>query len=244
MLNENKGRKMKITTILFDLDGTLLPMDQEDFTKAYFGGLTKKLAPHGYEKESLITGIWSGTKAMVMNNGEKFNEEVFWDVFTGLLGDRAREDIGYFDEFYANDFCRVKDACGFNEKSADCIKAIKEKGYRVALATNPLFPSTATEQRISWAGLSHNDFELFTTYENSHYCKPNLNYYKEVINKLGVNPEECLMVGNDVGEDMIAEKLGMKVFLLTDCLINRENKDISNYPNGSFDDLMNFIESL
>lgn len=235
---------MKITTILFDLDGTLLPMDQETFTKSYFGGLAKKLAPYGYEKDALISAIWAGTKAMVKNTGEKLNEEAFWDVFSGILGKKTRDDIVYFNEFYENDFSHVKDACGFNEKAAECIKAVKEKGFRVALATNPLFPSTATEQRISWAGLSHSDFELFTTYETSHYCKPNLDYYREVIFKLGVSAEECLMVGNDVGEDMIAETLGMKVFLLTDCLINRENKDVSLYPNGSFEELMQFINTL
>ena len=235
---------MKTTTILFDLDGTLLPMEQESFMKAYFGGLARKLFPHGYEKDPLISAIWAGTKAMVKNNGEKLNEEVFWDVFSGILGEKTRNDIVYFDEFYANDFPRVKDACGYTPRSAELIKLIKEKGLRVALATNPLFPSTATEQRISWAGLSHTDFEIFTTYENSHYCKPNPDYYREVINKLGVTPEECLMVGNDVEEDMIAEALGMKVFLLTDCIINRENKDISAYPHGSFDELFDFINKL
>ena len=235
---------MKITTVLFDLDGTLLPMKQEDFMKAYFEGLARKLAPHGYEKDSLIASILAGTKAMAKNNGDKLNEEAFWDVFSALLGEKTRDDIVYFDEFYANDFCKVQASCGFDKRAADVIKAIKRKGFRVALATNPLFPSTATEQRISWAGLSHTDFELFTTYENSHYCKPNPEYYKEVISKLGVVPEECLMVGNDVGEDMIAESLGMKVFLLTDCLINRENKDISVYPHGSFDELIQYIEAL
>ena len=110
-----------------------------------------------------------------------------------------------------------------------------------ALATNPLFPATATEQRIGWAGLSPNDFELYTTYENSNYCKPNLDYYRAVMNKLSVTPEECLMVGNDVGEDMIATDLGASVFLLTDCLINKENVDISVYPNGNFDALLNYI---
>ena len=235
---------MKITTVLFDLDGTLLPMKQEDFMKAYFEGLARKLAPHGYEKDSLIASILAGTKAMVKNNGDKLNEEAFWDVFSALLGEKTRDDIVYFDEFYANDFCKVQASCGFDKRAADVIKAIKRKGFRVALATNPLFPSTATEQRISWAGLSLTDFELFTTYENSHYCKPNPEYNKEVISKLGVVPEECLMVGNDVGEDMIAESLGMKVFLLTDCLINRENKDISVYPHGFFDELIQYIEAL
>lgn len=235
---------MKITTVLFDLDGTLLPMDQDTFIKAYFGGLARKLMPHGYDKEALIGAIWSGTGAMVKNDGKRMNEEAFWDVFCKVFGEKAREDIPLFDEFYANDFCRVQASCGYDPKAAEAIKVIKSKGFRVALATNPLFPSTATEQRIAWAGLSPDDFEIFTTYENSHYCKPNPEYYREVITKLGVSPEECLMVGNDVEEDMITETLGMKVFLLTDCLINKENKDISVYPNGGFDELLAFIEAL
>ncbi len=235
---------MKITTVLFDLDGTLLPMDQDTFIKAYFGGLARKLMPYGYDKDALIGAIWSGTGAMVKNDGSRMNEEAFWDVFCGIFGERARNDVPLFEEFYANDFCKVQSSCGFDQRSAEIIKAVKNKGLRVALATNPLFPSTATEQRIAWAGLSPDDFEIFTTYENSHYCKPNPNYYGEVMAKLNVSPEECLMVGNDVGEDMIAEALGMKVFLLTDCLINKENKDISLFPSGGFDELLEYIEML
>ena len=128
--------------------------------------------------------------------------------------------------------------CGYHPKAAETVRALKEKGFRVALATNPIFPQIATAQRIRWTGLTPEDFELFTTYENSHFCKPNLSYYEEVLERLGVTPQECLMVGNDVSEDMIAEKLGMKVFLLTDCLINKEDKDISVYPSGSFEQLL------
>ena len=61
---------------------------------------------------------------------------------------------------------------------------------------------------------------------------------------LGVCPEECLMVGNDVGEDMIVQTLGCRVFLLTDCLINPKGVDISVYPNGSYDALIDFIKKL
>ena len=114
----------------------------------------------------------------------------------------------------------------------------------MALATNPLFPNVATESRISWAGLQPEDFETYTTYETSRYCKPNLDYYREVLDRLQVSPEECLMVGNDVAEDMIAKQLGMKVFLLTDCLINKNNADIFIYPHGSFDELNAFIDDL
>ena len=60
---------MKITTVLFDLDGTLLPMDQDTFIKAYFGGLAQKMIPYGYDGEKLIDAIWEGTKAMITNTG-------------------------------------------------------------------------------------------------------------------------------------------------------------------------------
>ena len=59
-----------------------------------------------------------------------------------------------------------------------------------------------------------------------------------------MKPEECLMVGNDVREDMVTEQLGMKTFLLTDCLINKENIDISQYPNGGFTQLHTYLKEL
>ena len=49
------------------------------------------------------------------------------------------------------------------------------------------------------------------------------------------------MVGNDVGEDMVAKNLGMKVFLLTDCLINKSGEDLSAYPHGTFKDLEEYL---
>jgi len=85
---------------------------------------------------------------------------------------------------------------------------------------------------------------LYTTYENSHYCKPNLRYYEEVCAKLNVSPAECLMVGNDVGEDMIAQQLGMQVFLLSDCLINKANENVSVYPHGDFNALETHLTNI
>ena len=85
------------------------------------------------------------------------------------------------------------------------------------------------------------EFELVTTYENIGLSKPNPAYYAEILARLGVQPEDCLMVGNDVTEDGAAMKIGLNVFFLTDCLINQEQKDISAFPHGSFDDLLAFL---
>lgn len=235
---------MDIKAVLFDLDGTLLPMDQDVFTKCYFKYLAKKLATHGYEPQKLIDAIWNGTGAMIKNTGEQTNEKVFWAAFSKIFGDKVYLDKPLFDEFYEKDFDNVRESCGYNKKAADVIKAVKEKGLRLCLATNPIFPAVATEKRIAWAGLEKADFELYTTYENCSYCKPNPDYYTEIINKLGVSPEECLMVGNDVADDMVTERLGMKTFLLTDCLINKDEKDISCYQSGNFDALIDYIKSL
>ena len=235
---------MSVKMVLFDLDGTLLPMDQDIFVKYYFGKLAAKLAPHGYESKSLIDGIWAGTAAMVKNTGETSYEAAFWNDFASRFGEQVREDMPLFEDFYANDFEEAKKSCGFQPMAAEVIAKIKSAGCRVALATNPIFPAVATRKRIRWAGLTPEDFELYTTYENSCHCKPNPAYYEDVVRELGVSPEDCLMVGNDVGEDMIAEQLGMKVFLVTDCIINKQNKDISAYPHGGFPELVQFLDTL
>lgn len=234
----------KITTVLFDLDGTLLPMDQDQFVGAYFRLLAKKLAPRGYEAKALMDGIWAGTMAMVRNNGARNNEAVFWEDFTGRFGKGALDDLPYFDEFYRTDFLQVQQVCGYREEAAQVITCLKEKQIPVILATNPIFPAVATENRIRWAGMEPSDFVLYTTYENSRFCKPNLDYYRDILQKCNLRPEECLMVGNDVGEDMIARELGMEVFLLTDCLINKANTDITQFPHGGFPELMEVLKAL
>ena len=235
---------MSIRYILFDLDGTLLPMDQDQFVKAYFGLLCKKLAPHGYEGEKLIKAIWAGTGAMVKNDGSCTNEQAFWNYFVTIFGESARNDEPKFAEYYRTDFQKVQAVCGFDSRANETVQALKAMGYTLALATNPIFPAIATESRMRWAGLDQKDFIHYTTYENSTACKPNLLYYQQVLEAIGAKPEECLMVGNDVAEDMVAAKLGMKVFLLTDCLINKYDADISGYPQGSFDKLMEFVKGL
>ncbi len=235
---------MSIKVVLFDLDGTLLPLSQDVFVQSYFSKLAEKLAPLGYDKELLIKTIWSGTAAMVKNDGRRLNEELFWDHFCSVFGEGARRNLDVFDQFYKNEFESVRASCGYSPLAAEIVSKLKKSGRKIVLATNPIFPSVATEARMRWAGLNAFDFELFTTYENSHYCKPNPDYYREILLRLNANASECLMVGNDVDEDMVAQGLGMKVFLLTDCLINRTGADISMYPNGDFNKLIEFIEKL
>ena len=232
-----------IKAILFDLDGTLLKMDQEIFIKAYFGGLAKKLAPYGYEPQVLIGAVWQSLKAMQENDGRASNEEVFWKKFESMLGGEVKKHISVFEEFYKNEFQDVEKVCAKSEGAIKAINILKNK-FVLALATNPVFPKVATQSRIRWAGLNSDDFAVITTYETDSYCKPTKDYFLSVAKRIGVRPEECLMVGNDVDDDMPATEAGMKVFLVTDCLINKRGVELSNYPNGTFDDLVEYVNGL
>ena len=131
-----------------------------------------------------------------------------------------------------------------NPLAKKAVQLAGEKGRKVVLSTNPLFPMDGQKTRISWIGLSEDDFEFITSYETDSFCKPNPQYFLSICERLNVKPEECLMVGNDVSEDMVAASIGMKVFLYTDCLLNKKGADISVYPNGDFSQLLRYIESI
>lgn len=234
---------MSIKAVLFDLDGTLLPMDQDLFIKLYFGNMAKKMYKYGYDPDKLIKSIWDCTGRMMMNDGRDTNENVFWQTFSKVYPKKdVYRDIDLFNEYYVNEFSGAQRATSLNPDSKKIVDFLKEKNVKLVLATSPLFPQIATYTRIGWAGLSPEDFSLVTTYENCKHSKPNPDYYREVLEMSGLLPEECIMVGNDVDEDMIAQTLGIKVFLLTDCLLNKKDKDISAYPNGNFDALLSFLK--
>lgn len=233
-----------MNTVIFDLDGTLLPMDQDIFLNKYFQSLSESLAHYGFEPKSLIDSVFKGTKAMLVNDGKKSNENVFWDTFISIHGEKSKESIPIFEKFYEEEFDKLKTYTSPVKEARECINLLKEKNYNLILATNPLFPRVATNFRIKWAGVSPLDFSYITTYENSSFSKPNLNYYKEVLMKTKKRPEECLMIGNDLEEDMIINKLGVDTFLLTECVVNYDEEKAKDIKKGKYVDLFKIIEEL
>lgn len=233
-----------IKAILFDLDGTLLPVDQDVFTKKYFDALAKNHARFGCDPKLTVDSVWKGTVAMLKNKGEDTNENMFWRVFEAEFGKSKAEIKPLFDDFYAHGFDETKETCGYTDKANAAVKAAKAHGVPIVLATNPIFPVEAQAKRAEWAGVKPSDFTFITSYENSRYCKPRPEYYIDIANALNCRPEECLMIGNDTSDDMTAAKIGMKVYLITDCLINKSELDISAFPHGDAGELVEFLKTL
>jgi FMN phosphatase YigB (HAD superfamily) len=233
-----------ITTILFDLDGTLLPIEEQPFMELYFGFMAKHFAALGFDYRALIQAVLKSTDSMRANRGPKTNEAVFWDIFS-FVSDYSIDDIQKeFLRFYEAKFDWVRPSSKTNPLARMTIELLKSKGYAIALATNPLFPRIATEKRIAWAGLKTEDFLLVTTYENSRATKPSKEYYQGVLNAIEKSAHECLMVGNDANEDMSASDIGIATYLMLDGLINTKNHDLNRFRRGSFEDFFQYAHSL
>lgn len=213
------------------------------FMKAYFKELCISLAKCGVPAEKLVQCVWAGTKSMVKNDGSASNEKRFWDTFLSLTGIESETILEETNYFYSHEFNRAKSATGENHLARETIEAARGKGRKVILATNPLFPMAAQHSRISWIGLNENDFDLITAYETDRFCKLNPAYYTEICARIGVSPPESLMIGNDVGEDMLAARAaGIDGWLLTDCLIPAEEEWTG--PSGNYNDMLNMLKSL
>ena len=141
---------MQYKAILFDLDGTLLPMDYDEFSKGYFHLLSKVVAPYGYEKEPFLSAMMQGVASMVKNNGEVPNCDRFWETFSGLLDPEIYNLIPVFDDFYETDFNKTASLTQPNPLAKEAVRIAGEKAEAVVLATNPLFPISAVTSRLSW----------------------------------------------------------------------------------------------
>lgn len=220
--------KTKYKAILFDLDGTLVPMDMHKFTEGYFRDLYKSVNMTELPVGDFIDAIWQGTYAMMKNDGSNTNRDVFWDVFGQKFG-FSTEQIDEIDQkclaFYGNEFREAKRFCMDNPLAAKAVAIAREKADKVILATNAIFPLVGQITRLEWVGLKEEDFDLITCYEKEYFCKPNPKYFLSIMEKMGLKPEECLMIGNDEREDMLcASMAGIDSILVTDTMIPYKDK--------------------
>ena len=234
-----------LQAILFDLDGTLLPMDNDYFVQVYFGHLARTAVRWGYtDSQKLIGAVWDGVREMTVNDGRMTNCEAFWNRFCQKMGSDPAVDIPRFSSFYDHEFRLAKSATHPTLLAVQAVRLARAKAKHVILATNPIFPRNADEVRLSWIGLKTSDFDLVTDYENCVHSKPNPEYYLDIIEQFSLDPSKCLMIGNNVQEDMeAAEEAGMSCFLLKDYMINRDNVRI-RWPQGSYEEMLRLLSGL
>lgn len=232
--------------ILFDLDGTLLDIDMDFFLTRYFQEMGTMAAGQGFkEPEILVEQILKSTDVMIKDKNPYIcNEDVFMQHFFSCLTVDEARTRAFFAEFYKTGFPRLQKYCSAFSGVRQMMSGVFASGVKVVVATNPVFPRAAIQMRLDWAGVGHFPFELITSYEVMHYCKPSPQYYQEIADHLGVEPSHCLMVGNDRDEDLVASLIGMKTFLLEDRLIDRGLDEFTPDWRGRLPELYGFMEEI
>lgn len=237
---------MVLKAVLFDLDGTLLQMHTEDFMQEYLKELS--LAVKSVVEPDLFTrSLLASTNAMLVNRDPNItNTEVFWSDFRSRLNNYVADLESLIEDFYKNKFRELAWVARPNKHARMAVQAAVDRGLRIVVATNAVFPQMAIRDRMAWAGVADLPWELVTSYEEMHFCKPHPEYYQEIIDRLDLKAKDCLMVGNDVQEDLVASAVGMRACLVTDYLINSTQEDYSTKVqwSGTLAELANWLEEF
>ena len=231
-----------LKAILFDLDGTLIDDSMDTFLPPYFRALTKKVA-HLVPPDKFIAQLTASTRAMVARTDLSLTmEEAFAADFFPKLG-VAREILTpLFDDFYARDYPELRAYVQPIQESRGVVARAIDLGYKTVIATMPVFPGTAIRQRMEWGGIADLAYVLVTDYQTMHASKPHSAYYREIAAMIGCAPEDCVMVGNEVENDVLpAKRAGMKTFFVT----NGQNANVDPPTDwrGTLRDFGELLES-
>ena len=223
-----------IQAILFDIEA-LINVESADFMKNYLGILAPRfahlLSPDKFTKQ-LLKSI------EIMQNEPKpgqTNSQVFFDDFCKATGLSALVLKPIFEEFYTSDFPALRCLVQVNHQGIKLVEYAIQQGFLTAIASNPVLPLTAICEQVHWAGLAPDHFKVIPAIDNFHYCKPHLEFFREVAESLGVKPENCLVVSEQMN-DIICRELGMKKFYVG----TLGAEDQTDY-SGHFDDLFSLI---
>lgn len=230
--------------ICFDLDGTLLSMDLDQFMNGYFGSITKYAVEVGLDAGVFLKGLKAGTKAMAVSGEEITNADAFWGVMNQFVDPNERDWEAVFERYYLSDFKAVGEGIDPNPAAVRAVETLKAKGYTLALTTMPMFPHLAVAERLRWAGIDADVFARITTYENSKAVKPRQTYYAENLAALGLRGEDVLMVGNNTVEDLAFLDLGVDAYVVTDHLIDPVDYDLSTIKHGTMEEFAAWVETL
>ena len=229
-------------TLLLDLDDTLIDTNLNTFVPAYFQAFGQHMAGR-IAPEVMLRALISGTN--LMNESEdptQTLEEIFDARFYPKLGIAKQDLIEVIEDFYDNIFPALASHTKQRAEAVVLIEWALSRGFRVAIATDPLFPRKATYHRVRWAGIDPDNVELISTVEHFHFTKTHPAYYAEVLGRLGWPDGPILMVGNDVDRDLTpAHRLGLATYF-----IDGESASSPGFEagRGKLADLRPWLESI
>lgn len=230
---------MTIKTVLIDLDGTLLNMGEGAFEKEYLKRMAAflELRYPGKGKD-LVKAVGYGAELMKVSDGTRANQYVFWDGFEKASGYTRAEMEPVLTEYYQTEFTHIGDTYVPDPAMQEVVRTLYRKGYQLLVATTPVVPLIANQERVRWSGLAEIPWLDITSFETYHYSKPNPKYFQQICDNYNLNPKECLMIGDSMAKDYPATTLGMDFFLI----LNEDASEVELQFNGKKGDRATLLE--
>lgn len=233
-----------VKAVLFDLDGTLLQAEMDEFIPTYIEGLYRHfidIAQH----YTFCTTIREAITALLAGEGGFLNNREF---FFAVLGHRLKVDPETFEDrlaqYCADGMASLEAFIHPVPQASQILELCREQGLIVILATNPVFPRPLVDARLAWGGIGDFPFDLVTSLENTRYCKPDPRYFKDLLDHFGLDPAEAVMVGNDTEHDLAARKVGITTFLVDTWIADRCGGYFETDYRGGHPALLRFLEGL
>ena len=206
---------MAIKTVLIDMDGTLLNMGESAFENEYIKRMVIFLEQRYPGKgKDLVKAVGYGGEMMKHSDGIRTNYDVFWESFEKASGYTREEIEPVITVYYQTDYTHIGDDYVPDQDMQNAVRLLQEKGYELIVATTPVVPLIANQERVRWSGLADIPWKDITSFETYNYSKPNLNYYQQICDKYNLNPAECMMIGDSLVKDFPSTELGMDFFLI------------------------------
>lgn len=226
-----------IKAVLLDLDNTLLSNPDRAFTVEYLR-LADDFFFKRWQIESFSQLMIQAVKSMTSDaDFTRSNTEIRVQTLLELTDIPLDELQGGLNAFYELDYPKLKNCVKKVEVVNALLDYLNACELAVVIATNPLYPPHAIQQRLHWAGLPSN-FEAYAYVshtDNSHFTKPNPAYYAEIIARVGVEPDETIMVGDSPRNDIYpAQALGLHTFYVND----------DGAGDGTLSDFFHFVRDL
>lgn len=228
----------KVRAVLFDLDGTLLGVDMQQFIPAYLDGLAVRLADLAHRRQVARVMREAVIDILTRVDGRPTLEERMLTYLEDHLEIPAERYQAALDAFCQENLHELQSLIQGHPLATALLTASQDRGWQIVLATNPIFPRRVIDARIAWAGLDASQFTFVTDYETSRHCKPHREYFYEVLDRLGLPAETCLMVGNDTQHDMAAGQAGLLTCLLTPWRIDHRESCFQADWEGTHEELL------
>jgi FMN phosphatase YigB (HAD superfamily) len=238
--SETAGETVKVTHLFIDLDGTLLASQQGKLRVSFIRHATAFL------KKEYRLGFFSAFKLihemrLAAEGGDPAirNELRVAQVFSRKFSISEEEGLKRAREMVISIFSQLE---GHFKPIAGALEFIQwaSEHYHLTLATNPVWPKVVVLKRLGWSGIAENYFKVITTAETMHHCKPDVGYYRELLDQSKITHDSVIMIGDSAKKDLPALKVGIPVFLLSPGGFSKRSE---GFMTGNFEALRQYLEN-